>query len=136
MEKKDVCKIILMSTEEANILHDKAEKSGMSESEYIRYLIRGINPIIALTESFHTDMENLNRIGRNINQMTRLALSKGYVGNTEIEFLKEMKKSIDKCYNEIIEKIMTPTKFKSPCCESVNESIDITELMEEMEKDY
>lgn len=128
MKKRDVCKTVLMSSDEAKILRNKANKAGMSESEYIRYLVCGINPVEVLPKTFHSDMENLNRIGKNINLITKLALSNGYVGDAEIEFLKEMNKTIEHYYEEIIDKIMAQKHFKAPSCESVNETVDVSEL--------
>ena len=121
MAKRTINKSIMLSEKEAELLHKKAVRSGMSEGAFVRYLICGINPIEALPDSFHEDMKSLSRIDRNINQITKIASSNGYVGEAEIMFLKEMKKSIDEYYEEIIEKIMAPRRFKTPCYESIIE---------------
>ena len=133
MAKRTINKSIMLSEKEAELLHKKAARSGMSEGAFVRYLICGINPIEALPDSFHEDMKSLSRIDRNINQITKIASSNGYVGEAEIKFLKEMKKSIDECYEKIIEKIMAPRCFKTPCCESVIEIVDFEDRMEPKE---
>ena len=77
MEKRDVCKSFFVSKSEADKLRKNADRCGMTEGEYVRYLINGINPKESLPKDFHSDMEGINRIGRDISQMTRLALANG-----------------------------------------------------------
>ena len=102
----------------------------MTEGEYVRYLINGINPKVALPKDFHSDMESINRIGRDISQMTRLALANGYVGETEITLLQDMMKQVNYIYESILDKIMEPETFKVPGCESMIKDIDVSGLVD------
>ncbi|MCR4608102.1 MAG: hypothetical protein K5750_00215 [Eubacterium sp.] len=121
MKKRNVRKHFLLSEDEAERLATNARKSCMSEGKFIRYLINGINPIEVLPKDFHTDMERFNIIGREVEQITRLALERGSVDMRDIVFLREMKKTIDRYYEEIIDKIMAPRHFSVPSYEIIDD---------------
>ena len=72
MAKRTINKSIMLSEKEAELLHKKATRSGMSEGAFVRYLICGINPIDALPDSFHVDMKSLRRVESNINQRRKI----------------------------------------------------------------
>ncbi len=133
MEKRDICKSFFVSKSEAEKLHKNADRCGMTEGEYVRYLINGINPKESLPKDFHSDMEGINRIGRDISQMTRLALANGYVGANEITLLQDMMKQVNNIYESILDKIMEPETFKVPGCESMIKDIDVSGLLDELE---
>ena len=57
MEKRDICKSFFVSKSEAEKLHKNADRCGMTEGEYVRYLINGIKPKVTLPKDFHSDME-------------------------------------------------------------------------------
>ena len=134
MEKRDICKSFFVSKSEAEKLHKNADKCGMTEGEYVRYLINGIKPKVTLPKDFHSDMESINRIGRDISQMTRLALANGYVAETAITQLQDMMKQVNYIYESILDKIMEPETFKVPGCESIIKDIDVSKLVEELEE--
>lgn len=133
MEKRDVCKSFFVSKSEAEKLHKNADRCGMTEGEYVRYLINGIYPKESLPKDFHSDMEGINRIGRDISQMIRLALANGYVAETEINMLQDMMKQVNYIYESILDKIMEPETFKVPGCESIIKDIDVSGLLDELE---
>ena len=67
---KDIVKKFRIGSEEAAILKEKAEKAGMSESQYLRFLVtQKPNDYPGIQKSLKGLVNEVNRIGVNINEI-------------------------------------------------------------------
>lgn len=74
---------------ENEMLRLKCEQSKMNKSEYLREVICGCAPAEAPPKKFYTAVNELNKIGVNINQIAARANATGYVSDDEIKFLHD-----------------------------------------------
>lgn len=73
MEKRQhsVSKLLRITPNEAKLLNEKAEKAGMTESEYLRLMIsQKPNDYQEIRQLLRDLINEVNRIGVNINQIT------------------------------------------------------------------
>lgn len=73
MEKRQhsVSKLLRITPNEAKLLKEKAEKAGMTESEYLRLMIsQKPNDYQEIRQLLRDLINEVNRIGVNINQIT------------------------------------------------------------------
>lgn len=64
---------------EAKLLEIKSRQCGLKEGQYIRELITGHGPKEAPGKEFYDAMNNVNKIGVNINQIAAVANSTGVI---------------------------------------------------------
>ena len=92
--KRDIHKRIDLSDEEAYLLRVQAKQCNMTEAEFVRELILRSQPTEAPPKQFYIEMENINKIGTNINQIAAKANSCGYVEPEDIRLLEKMHKEV------------------------------------------
>lgn len=85
---------IRFSDEEYELLKEKASKSNMTISEYVRYLTLKIKPpkkkrSLKDCKQYNILIYEINKIGNNINQIARYCNKSGYV---DIKTLEELEK--------------------------------------------
>ena len=68
MRTREIKKQFWVNEEESKMLSNKAYKVGLSESEFIRFFIRGFEPREKPDERFYEAIKQLRIIGININQ--------------------------------------------------------------------
>lgn len=76
MRKKNIKKQIWISTKEDELLKQKSKQAGLTESEFIRSLIKGYRIKSQPTEEIKTFQRELYGIANNINQIARISNSK------------------------------------------------------------
>lgn len=77
-KRKNVVKFRL-NNEELKILNDDVKRRGIAREVYLRCLINGFIPMGKGPDGFIDMIQNLRRIGTNINQVARIANSTGIV---------------------------------------------------------
>lgn len=87
MARRNVHKRIDLNEKEAALLHVKAVSSNLTEAEYLRTCIMGSCPVEAPPKQFYIEMQNLNKIGVNINQIAHRANESGLVSQSDIQML-------------------------------------------------
>ena len=97
MRSRRVKKQIWLSDDEDYILKTKSQAVGMNASDYIRHLIIGYKPKEKPPEEFYNNFKEIRRIGKNINQIARLASASNKV------YMLYFQKQIDMLDNFIIE---------------------------------
>lgn len=100
MARRKIQKRIDLNEYEAAILYAKARSSNLTEAEYLRTCILGSCPVEAPPRRFYIEMQNINKIGTNINQIAHRANETGAVSKEDIELLK---KYHDELQDEIYE---------------------------------
>lgn len=78
-----------LNEDEARQLMIKSQKAGMKEGQYLRKLITLGCPRQAPGKDFYIAMDNVNRIGTNINQIAHIANQTGTVDEKWLTFLQE-----------------------------------------------
>lgn len=97
MRSRRIKKQIWLNADEDYIMKCKSEAVGMNASDYIRHLIVGYKPKEKPPEQFYEDIKGIRMIGNNLNQITRIANSKGIVD------VPHLRKEIDKLDQLIID---------------------------------
>ena len=103
MRTREIKKQFWVNEEESKLLSNKAFKVGLSESELMRFLIRGFEPREKPDERFYEAIKQLRLIGVNINQIAKKANISNYVD--EKMYLKDYEKMnqlIDLIKNEFL----------------------------------
>lgn len=88
MRKRKHLKQIWLSDEEFMIMNKNAEISGMNVSDYMRYLILGYKPKEKPPKEFYDSIKEIRRIGKNINQIARLASASNKID--QINYYKQI----------------------------------------------
>lgn len=87
MAKRNVSKRFELNDYEAELLKLKAARCGLKEGAYLRELITGYVPKAAPGKEFYDAMNDINKIGVNINQIAAVANSTGVIDD---KWLKEL----------------------------------------------
>ncbi len=103
MVKRNVHKRVDLSEKEADVLYAKAKLCNMSEAQYLRTCIMGSCPVEAPPKQFYLEMQNINKIGANINQIAHRANETHMVTLQDMTLLKEYYREL----HEEIRKIKT-----------------------------
>jgi len=94
MRNRKIKKQIWLNDDELFILKEKSQSVGMDASNYIRHLIVGYKPKEKPPEEFYNNFKEIRRIGKNINQIARLASSTGKVDmlyfQKQVDMLNEL----------------------------------------------
>ena len=105
VEKKDVQKLILMSRTEAKILSQKAKDKGISEGAYVRFLLsQKPNDYPEIRRLLADLINEVNRIGVNINQITRNNNSGFYSAGDKARLIAYMRK-LNREVREVLQKM-------------------------------
>lgn len=73
MRKRNVRIQFWLDKKEAEALQKKVKKSGLSREAYLRHLVNGLIPQEAPPPDYYSMMQELHRIGNNLNQIARKA---------------------------------------------------------------
>ena len=105
MRKRNIRLMIRLNEKENILLIDKVRKSGLSKEAYIRYLISGYIPMEKPSQDFFDMIDQLRRIGNNINQLVMIAHK---TGSIDIARYKRDIAELNKNILEIREKVLLP----------------------------
>ena len=70
---------IWLNEEENNRLKDNAQKTGLTDSSYMRSLIMGYKPKELPSDEIYELLNQIRRIGNNLNQITRKANALNFI---------------------------------------------------------
>ena len=88
MRKRNIKKQIWINQDEDNLLKLKSEKSGLSESEFLRSCIKGYKIKEQPTKEIREFTKQISGIGNNVNQIAIRTNIRGYVQSDELEYLR------------------------------------------------
>ena len=102
MRKRNIKKQIWINVQEDNLLKKKSKESGLSESEFIRSLVKGYRIKEQPTEEIKNFQRELYGIANNINQIAKISNSKystshddyNYISNTLSDFILRFEKEL------------------------------------------
>ena len=102
MRKGNIKKQIWINVKEDNLLKKKSKESGLSESEFIRSLVKGYRIKEQPTEEIKNFQRELYGIANNINQIARISNSRystshddyNYISNTLSDFILRFEKEL------------------------------------------
>ena len=89
MRKRNIKKQIWINFQEDNLLKKKSKESGLSESEFIRSLVRGYRIKAQPTEGIKSFQRELYGIANNINQIARIANSRLSVSHDDYSYISK-----------------------------------------------
>lgn len=92
MPSRNIHKRLDLNQYEDDVLRHKAAMAGISVSEFIRDLITGYGPAEKPGKEFYDAMEEIRRIGVNINQIAKVANATGSINE---EWLRELAARLD-----------------------------------------
>lgn len=103
MRTREIKKQFWVNEEESKLLSNKAFKVGLSESELMRFLIRGFEPREKPDERFYEAIKQLRLIGVNINQIAKKANATNYIDKEKyLKDYEKMNQLIDLIKNEFL----------------------------------
>ena len=88
MRKRTIKKQIWINQTENNLLKAKAQKSGLSESEFLRSCIKGYKIKEQPTKEIIEFTRQITGIANNINQIAKAVNIVGYVRDEDLEYIK------------------------------------------------
>ncbi|MBR1508422.1 MAG: MobC family plasmid mobilization relaxosome protein [Eubacterium sp.] len=91
---KNVAERFNCSELEAALLKTKAEAANLTKSEYIRELICSSLPTEAPPKEFYLAVNDINKIGINLNQIAKMANTNQYISQEDIEEVKAYAKMV------------------------------------------
>ena len=102
MRKRNIKKQIWINVQEDNLLNKKSKESGLSESEFIRSLVKGYRIKEQPTEEIKNFQRELYGIANNINQIAKISNSRystshddySYISNTLSDFILRFEKEL------------------------------------------
>lgn len=89
MRKRNIKKQIWLDTKEDELLKKKSKEAGLTESEFIRSLIKGYRIKAQPTEEIKFFQKDLYGIANNINQIARVANSRYSVSHDNYEYISK-----------------------------------------------
>lgn len=104
---------------ENDMLCLKSSKCSRNKSEYLRELICGSCPVEAPPKKFYDAVNELNKIGVNINQVAARANASGYVSEQDIAFLKETANEVFDRLTEIKKIVKTARPYATTYFENL-----------------
>ncbi len=96
---------------EASLLRIKSKQCGLREAQYIRELITGHAPKEAPGKEFYDAMNDINKIGNNINQIAAVANSTGVVDADALIWLRELYEDLKEKMLEIKTIVLTADPY-------------------------
>ena len=107
-KKRDaVQKHFEISNYEQKVLNEITRKTGQKESHVFRDLLKGYEPMEAPGDNFYRAIEEIRRVGENINQIAKVANSVGYIDE---KYLLECKKELDELIVFLKKAVLQPHK--------------------------
>lgn len=110
MRKRNVFIPFRLTDEEADKLNDLVKRSGLSREEYLRQLIRGLEPREAPPTDYYGMMTELHQIGHNLNQIVRKAHTLNVI---DVQRYDEAVAQFKKVVEEITEAVILPSERSS-----------------------
>ena len=89
MRKKSIKKQIWIDSKEDELLKKKSKEAGLTESEFIRSIIKGYRVKAQPTEEIKTFQRELYGIANNINQIAKIANSIYSVSHDNYEYISK-----------------------------------------------
>lgn len=89
MRKKNIKKQIWIDAKEDELLKKKSKQTGLSESEFIRSLIKGYRIKEQPTEEIKLFQREIYGIANNINQIAKISNSKFSVSHDDYEYISK-----------------------------------------------
>lgn len=103
MRTREIKKQFWVNEDESKLLSNKAFKVGLSESELMRFLIRGFEPREKPDERFYEAIKQLRLIGVNINQIAKKVNATNYIDKEMyLKDYEKMNQLIDLIKNEFL----------------------------------
>ena len=88
MRERTIKKQFWINQSEDDLLKSKSNKSGLSESEFVRSLIKGYRIKQQPTEEIKSFQREIYGIANNINQIAMKVNIRGYAGADELDYLR------------------------------------------------
>lgn len=107
MRSRRIKKQVWLNSDEDYLLRIKSQKVGMNASDYMRHLIVGYEPKEKPPEEFYDNFKEIRRIGKNINQIARIASSTNKV---DMLYFQKQIDMLDNIIVEIKRKYLKPEK--------------------------
>ena len=102
MRKRSIKKQIWLNPKENDLLKTKSKEAGLTESEFIRSLIKGYRIKAQPTEEIKFFLKDLYGIANNINQIARVANSRYSTSHDDYNYIsKSLTEFILKFENKI-----------------------------------
>ncbi len=89
MRRRTIKKQLWLDTNENKLLKQKADKSGLTESEFLRSCIKGYKVKEQPTEEIKTFQREISGIANNINQIARAVNSARYIRKDDLEYINK-----------------------------------------------
>ena len=89
MRKKNIKKQIWIDAKEDELLKKKSKQAGVSESEFVRSLIKGYRIKEQPTEEIKSFQREIYGIANNINQIARIANSRYSVSHDDYSYISK-----------------------------------------------
>lgn len=96
-----------LSDNECQTLKQSSEKVGVPREVYLRMLIMGTQPKEKPSADFYGVMKELNAIGNSINQIAKVANSKGFIN---VKAYEENVRRLNEFIVEISKSVFTPER--------------------------
>lgn len=96
-----------LNDEECESLAKSAEKVGVPREAYLRMLIMGTQPKEKPSADFYGMMKELNAIGNSLNQIAKVANSKGFIN---VKAYEENARKLNKFITEISKAVFVPER--------------------------
>ncbi len=109
MPRKEVTFILRMTYDEKEKLIKYANEAGFTMSEYIRSLIKGLEPRERPPKEFYDTVKELRRIGVNLNQLAKDVNTYGYVSSSDY---KKMYDEVSNLILDLKKKYLYPKKIE------------------------
>lgn len=90
MRKRNIKKQIWLDIKEDELLKRKSKEASLTESEFIRSLIKGYRIKAQPTEEIKSFQRDLYSIANNINQIARVANSRYSVSHDSFEYISKI----------------------------------------------
>lgn len=89
MRRRTIKKQLWLNTNENKLLKQKANKSGLTESEFLRSCINGYKIKEQPTKEIREFTRDISGIANNINQIARAVNGARYVRNDDLEYINK-----------------------------------------------
>ncbi len=99
--------MLRLSDNEFQTLKQSSEKVGVPREVYLRMLIVGTQPKEKPSADFYCMMKELNAIGNSLNQIAKVANSKGFIN---VKAYEENARKLNKFITEISKAVFVPER--------------------------
>lgn len=99
--------MLRLSDNECQTLKQSSEKVGVPREVYLRMLIMGTQPKEKTSADFYGTMKELNAIGNSLNQIAKVANSKGFIN---VKAYEENVRKLNGFILEISKAVFTPER--------------------------